>query len=1238
MHSFNLFNTVLLKPKQKMAVMQGMAAFLVCLILVTSFPPVLLAQEFSSSPSLGDEGESVEAVSQEAVISTAESNATSEPVVVSSPMLQSNGGSLGDEGEGNGAELQDASSVLANPSLGQEDSRSPPVAQTVTGTVTFPSVTPLTGGDAEAEGLHGLSTSASLGDEGEFISNLPVAGQAAFPADEASSALADGLLIPTSRPSLGDEGTQSSTIAAPQTALSGGGSSSQQQTSTVFQCPGPQIPVMAEDAPYTPWHYEVDSRGCTIVVWGEAPVPPASASIGDERPVTTSITASTPADTAIAAPASSGSLGNEGERTVTTVSAPATAATAASSDIPETAGGSLGDEADAWTWTSSAATTPAISEGIPATSGSIGDEGDGGGILGAPASANGGGSGVGGGGNSSQNATPADEAAVECANPSAATFAELQNLIVRGRVLVTDFSVNGFAQEGVVTVRNGTECTFSVTLATYEVFFSGDMRLFQTDPTSANPMPIGDGDFANLFVDLPPCMSQTVLLFGSNPPARLSAGQSFGQLIGTARTALEAGPFCTEGIPVGNQVAELEVRSMREGVLTTGVSVSGSQNGTSGVTAYTVTKTGENIQTVLSVPFLDQNQNRFSGWSGDCTGEQCTIVVTPGTKKTVVANYVSPLPQLTGSCEAIPGTARTGQSIFWRVTASGGQGDYRFAWDTGPDGSVSARTANPLTTFVYLTPGMKTMRAHIFSGPQVGTEYQSIVVTCQAEILPLIAPPPTGASTLDTAPIAPPPTGGSIGDEGGNITAPPTGASLGDENVPIGAPPTGASLGDEGGNITTPPTGASIGDENVPIGAPPTGASLGDEGGNITTPPTGASIGDENVPIGAPPTQASVGDEGIIPPPPAQPTGGGGGPVSPPPTGPVLGRTSGGGSFPLMFVIPTVRQDCTGVTVQWFSNQPANGYVVYGPLSIASTTSATSTFFGYTNQQFSTSTGLTTNHQVSITGLVPGVTYFFRPVANFLGHAPVLGPEISLTVQNLNCGGAAPVVKAECPYIWDSLGLGRDNNPEQVLRLQVFLKTVAGIDTPVTGIFDAQTEAAVRIFQARYPADILAPWGLTEPTGFVGVTTKRKINELLGCATPISVTKAAPVLIGPSVKEEYNLEDFAEKEAYNVNPDILNGDALNGNGRNSTKATTTSATSTALGGKSTSTLAEPIKNTVQNLNQRCSFTASRYTLADILLFPPRLIRCTGAILISDTINRDDDVPKEETEESIKDTI
>ncbi len=74
------------------------------------------------------------------------------------------------------------------------------------------------------------------------------------------------------------------------------------------------------------------------------------------------------------------------------------------------------------------------------------------------------------------------------------------------------------------------------------------------------------------------------------------------------------------------------------------------------------------------------------------------------------------------------------------------------------------------------------------------------------------------------------------------------------------------------------------------------------------------------------------------------------------------------------------------------------------------------------------------------------------------------------------------------------------NDSEQVKKLQKFLNEKLQGDIPLSGEFGLSTDAAVRKFQSKYSDQILSPWGISAPTGFVYLTTQRWIN-LMSCAS-----------------------------------------------------------------------------------------------------------------------------------------
>jgi murein DD-endopeptidase MepM/ murein hydrolase activator NlpD len=70
---------------------------------------------------------------------------------------------------------------------------------------------------------------------------------------------------------------------------------------------------------------------------------------------------------------------------------------------------------------------------------------------------------------------------------------------------------------------------------------------------------------------------------------------------------------------------------------------------------------------------------------------------------------------------------------------------------------------------------------------------------------------------------------------------------------------------------------------------------------------------------------------------------------------------------------------------------------------------------------------------------------------------------------------------------------------EEIKALQIALKKENLFQKSINGYFDYSTFKAVKLFQEKYKKEILIPWGFKKSTGFVGIATRTKLNDLYGC-------------------------------------------------------------------------------------------------------------------------------------------
>lgn len=105
---------------------------------------------------------------------------------------------------------------------------------------------------------------------------------------------------------------------------------------------------------------------------------------------------------------------------------------------------------------------------------------------------------------------------------------------------------------------------------------------------------------------------------------------------------------------------------------------------------------------------------------------------------------------------------------------------------------------------------------------------------------------------------------------------------------------------------------------------------------------------------------------------------------------------------------------------------------------------------------------------------------------------------ISAILASRNNQRIIPVPASSCSSITVNLSYGQSG--QLVKCLQEFLKIQGADIYPeglVTGYFGELTKVAVIRFQEKYKSEILTPWEISSGTGFVGQTTRAKINQLL---------------------------------------------------------------------------------------------------------------------------------------------
>jgi peptidoglycan hydrolase-like protein with peptidoglycan-binding domain len=129
--------------------------------------------------------------------------------------------------------------------------------------------------------------------------------------------------------------------------------------------------------------------------------------------------------------------------------------------------------------------------------------------------------------------------------------------------------------------------------------------------------------------------------------------------------------------------------------------------------------------------------------------------------------------------------------------------------------------------------------------------------------------------------------------------------------------------------------------------------------------------------------------------------------------------------------------------------------------------------------------------------VVPGIS-----MAQTMSVAQLQAEIQSLTAQltqlEAQLAAAGGSTATWCYTFNNNLSIGMSGSA--VTALQTAIQK-DGESVTVNGTFDDQTAAAVTTFQEKYQSAILAPYGLSNGTGYAGKGTRAELNVMFGCGT-----------------------------------------------------------------------------------------------------------------------------------------
>ncbi len=214
--------------------------------------------------------------------------------------------------------------------------------------------------------------------------------------------------------------------------------------------------------------------------------------------------------------------------------------------------------------------------------------------------------------------------------------------------------------------------------------------------------------------------------------------------------------------------------------------------------------------------------------------------------------------------------------------------------------------------------------------------------------------------------------------------------------------------------------------------------------------------------------------------------------------------------------ITNIGQNASSTPGYTFTSSEA-GTIIYGGDCSSNTTQA---FFGFNNIVFKPlSAGVHSNCTIKVRDAVGNMSNIITiapfTVAQtnnqqnnqslstegctpFTAYSPITGNKCPIVNSQNTFVDTNPVI---CPHFTQYLKLNsKVNDMNEARRWQQFLNDDLNAGLAVDGKFGPLSFQAVKNFQAKYFADILEPWGITIPTGYIYKSTRAKANSLFGCS------------------------------------------------------------------------------------------------------------------------------------------